>query len=295
MPVYAHLASFTARVNAVNPTFERFTNSALHNLIRILGDPAGTSIQVINALAGIPTAKTLKYKNALYFIVGNYPGVSPFHLNLGIFAPGNKTNAAMFTQTALPVGYAPGVPTIQKVVAPSAFLNQTVEQYLIANPGTGIVLIHLSNFQPNMGDMFESERVVDHMNSVLRVGRDNQADVCVLYQGAPPVCAALQAEVNGYPPARRTLALVHPYHMGMRDANFQAFVDNHPDIVVMGSDASVCVRANMFGAPEQLPGGGWVLPLVTRANLITSRAVLVTAGNITPMNHQGEYGVLFNT
>jgi hypothetical protein len=295
MPAYANLLTFMARVNAANPTFERHKNSSLHSLIAVLSNPAGNAVQVINALAAIPISKTKKYKNALYYLVSNYPGVAPFHLNLGVAIPGNKANAAMFTQTALPPVYAPGPPAVQKVVALSAFLNQTVEQYLIANPGTGIVLIHLSQFQPNMNDLFDGARVVDHMKSALRVGLDNNADICVLYQMAPPVCPNLQAEVNAYPAARRTLALVHPQHMGMRDINFQAFVNNHPDIVVMGFNASVCVRANMFGAPEQMPAGGWVPPLVTRANLITSRAVLVTGGNIAPLGHQGEYGVLFNT
>jgi hypothetical protein len=38
-----------------------------------------------------------------------------------------------------------------------------------------------------------------------------------------------------------------------------------------------------------------VPPIVSVTDVVTSRAVLVCNGPIYPVNHQGEYGVLFNT
>ena len=292
MPAYAQIVNFMALVNGVNDHFERVKTSSLRPLIDILNDINGNAGQVDQALAAVPVAKTQKYAAALYYLVGNYPGVNPNQLNLG---PLGKTDAARFTQTPVPANYDPTPPAGHRVVAQSAFLNQTVEQFLIANQGTGIILIHVSNLVPEMQDVFNNLRVVDHMNSVLQVGLDNGADLCVLHQVNPPVCAELQVAANGYAGARRTDCHVHPQHMGSRNPNFAAFATTHANLVVMGFDAAVCVRANMFGAQEALPAGGWVPPLISQANLISSRAVLATGGTIGPFHHQGEFGVLFNT
>lgn len=294
MPAYARLNDFMQRVRAANAHFERVRNSSLHALIDILKSATGSAAQVENALAALSLQKTLKYKAALYFLQGTYPGLTP---NIVQFGPLGKSNAARFTQTGVPPAYNPGMPALDRVVAPSVFLNRTIEQFILQSPvPPGILLIHLSTWIANMNDVFDGDKVVDHMRSVLRVGVDNGCDLCVLYQNAPVVCQELDPVVNAFLP--RTAVHIHPQHMGARDANFRNFAANHTAVIVMGFDASVCVRANMFGSSETMPGGGaaaWVRPLVTLTDVVTSRAVLVTSGNIAPFHHRGEYGVLFNT
>lgn len=295
MPPYLRLNDFLQRVRAANSTFERVKTSSLRPLIAVLQSATGNAAQVAAAVTALPLAKALKYKTALYFLQGTYPGLAAGTVQFG---PLGKSNAARFTQTAMPAAFNPALPAQDRVVAASAFLNQTVEQFILSAPvPPGIILIHLSAWIPNMNDVFEGAKVVDHMKSVLRVGLDNGCDLCVLYQNAPVVCPQLDAEVNAFLP--RTASHVHPQHMGARNANFRAFAATRPTVIVMGFDASVCVRANIFGSPERMPPGtpaaAWVAPIVTLTDVVTSRAVLVTSGNITPIAHRGEYGVLFNT
>jgi hypothetical protein len=60
----------------------------------------------------------------------------------------------------------------------------------------------------------------------------------------------------------------------------------------MGFDANICVNANLFGSPEKMPDDSFVSPLTSMTNVVTSRAVLVTGGQIVPVNNDAEYGVL---
>ena len=292
---YGRLNDFMTRVRGANPTFERARRSSLRPLITILQDPNGNAAQVEGVIPLIPVAKALKYKNALYFLQQTYPGIAP---NTVQFGPLGKSNAARFTQTVMPPAFNPQIPVQDRVIAPSAFVNTTVEHFIINTvPAPGIILIHLSTFIANMNDVFEGDKVVDHMKSVLRVGLEAGSDLCILSQNAPVVCSALEPEVNAFLP--RTTAHVHPQHMGARNATFRNFAANHATTVVMGFDASVCVRANAFGSTERMPAPPdpppYVAPLVTLTDMVTSRAVLVTGGNICPIAHRGEWGVLFNT
>jgi hypothetical protein len=277
-------------VRMANPHYERIKRSSLRPLLAVLDSATGTAMQVQGALGALPQAKALRYKDALYYLVGTYGGLQANHIPLG--APG-KTNAARFTRTQLPNPYRPQLPHLERVVAPSAFLNQTVEQYLLStNDDVGVLLIHLTNHDPSLDLVFNTWKVVDHINSVLRVARLRGFELCVLHQQNPPVCAALQAEADAF--VARTNCHVHPHHMGGHNGHFLAFAQGHDCVVVMGFDACVCVRANMFGSPEQ-ENGAFVTPLIVQTDLVTSRAVLVTAGNITPNSHRGEFGVLYNT
>jgi hypothetical protein len=290
MPAYANLQEFLTRVRIANRAFRRSTSS-LRNLISILESATGTAGQVQAALAQLPTQKANQYKDALYYLQRTYPALAPNSLHLGALG---KTAAARFARTALPVPYNPAAPVMDRVVPNSIFLNQNVEQFLLTAPvNTGVLLIHLSTFIGNMNDTFNNWKVVDHMNSALRVAWERNLHLCVLHQNNPPVCSQLIAEVNSF--ANSYLAHVHPHHMGGHDANFITWAQNHDPIVVMGFDACVCVRANLFGSPEVLAAGGFVAPLITYADVVTSRAVLVTNGAINPVNHRGEWGVLYNT
>ena len=292
MAAYQEINDFMQLVRAENANFERWKKSSLRPLINILNDSAGNANQVSGALANLPAPKINKYLDALYYLLATYPGLTANDLHLPTMG---KTNAARFTRTALPATFNPQVPVQDRLVAQSAFLGQTVEQYLIDNAaGTGVILIHLSGFQPAMSDVYNSRRVVDHMNSVLRVAKAKNCDLCILYQNAPPVCAELQATANAF--NGTTLAHVHPQHMGARDQAFYNFATNHTNCVVMGFDACVCVRANLFGSTETMPlGGGYVAPVVSLTNVVTSRAVLVCNGPISPIADRGEWGVLTDT
>jgi len=153
------------------------------------------------------------------------------------------------------------------------------------------MLIHLSGFQPPMNDIFNGRRVVGHMNSVLRIGRLCGCDLLCLHMEGNPVCNELEDAANAFE-GRKTDLLVHPEHMGGRSMVYRNFAATHNNVVVMGFDANVCVNANLFGSPERMPDGSFIPPLTSMTNVVTSRAVLVTAGQIFPFDNQGEYGVL---
>ncbi len=114
----------------------------------------------------------------------------------------------------------------------------------------------------------------------------------------PPVCGQLQTEVNLFPGNLTTsVNETGNAHMGNRHQAFRDFVNNNGTMIVMGFDANVCVRANLFGAEEYYDDNignahKTVPPIVSMADVVTSRAMLVSATPIAPIQHQGEYGAL---
>jgi hypothetical protein len=129
---------------------------------------------------------------------------------------------------------------------------------------------------------------------VLRAIQHRGGGACALHIGAtPPVMAALSTEFNACAPHVAVNELGHR-HMGGIHAAFNNFVTNYPTVVVMGFDADVCVRANLFGATEYpanaVVGTSALTPIAAQANVVTSRAVLVTVGVI----QQPEYGLIQN-
>jgi len=292
MAAYQNIQTFIQRAKNVNPNFERFKQSSLRPLIAVLRDINGSLTQVRAALAALPPVKANKYKEAIYYLLGDYPGLWPFPRSVN-FGPLDKLNAAEFSKTDLPQGYNPARPQFDRIVAPSRFLNLTVEQYLISNPGTGVILIHLSGHDAGMDMVFNGEKCINHIKSVLRVANDNKRDLCILYMEEPPVLAALQDEVAAS--ANKTHVLVKEQHMGARHPWFLGFAQRHSHVVVMGFDATICVEANLFGAEEKMEDGSLVPPLATLSNVVTSRAVLVTTGTIFPKINKGQWGCLHAT
>ena len=108
---------------------------------------------------------------------------------------------------------------------------------------------------------------------------------------ANPVCAELQATANAFEGRKRDLHIT-PEHMSGCSAIYRNFAANHDHVVVMGFDADVCVNANLFGAPEEMPDGSFVPPLTSMTHVVTSRALLAMQGQIFPFDNRGEYGVL---
>lgn len=84
-------------------------------------------------------------------------------------------------------------------------------------------------------------------------------------------------------------------HMGGHEPEFDLFMSQHDNVIVMGFDADVCVKLNIFGGYEHRKdkSGKQVacMPIVNYSNVITSRALLVGKGNETnPLDEP--YGVL---
>ncbi len=277
-------------VRRANPTFERLVNSRLHALIDILKDNNGTAALVRQALLALNPAAVAKYREAIWYLQATYPGLVRDVLPMG---PLEKTNAARYSRTVLPLSYDPSLRPPRLNQPPSAWLNQSIEQWLLTALGTkGILLIHLSGFHNNsMTQVFSGRRVVDHINSVLRIGRLCGCDLLCLYMGGNPVCNELRDSANAFE-ARKTDLFIHPEHMGGRSLVYRNFANTHNNVIVMGFDANICVNANLFGCPERMPDGSFVPPLTSMTNVITSRAVLVTLGLIYPFDNRGEYGVL---
>lgn len=289
MAVYDQLPAFMALVKAANPTFERWLPSQLRPVIELLKSPTGAPAQVQAALARITPDRVTKYRDALWFLQATYPGLQRQRLSMtGVL----KSNAAMYSRTLMTAAYAPDARPPVRIRPHSQFMGMPIEQVMLIIGGpVGIVLIHLSTFEKNMSDVIDGRMVVDHMNSVLRIGALCGADLLCLHIAARPVCDELELQAGAFG-GRRTNLFVKDGHMGGHDARFRHFAEWHQHVVVMGFDANICVNANLFGAPEHLPDGQFVPPLISMTNVVTSRAVLVTDGAIFPPSGQGEYGVL---
>jgi len=140
------------------------------------------------------------------------------------------------------------------------------------------------------------------MNSVLRVAKRRNVPIYVLNMSGGPTALG---EANNYPAALKTQGLVKKQHSGQHAPNFRAWLGGKNNVVVMGFDGTICVDANLFGSDdpiEQAYGVGpshlynplgaieelrntvvnFARPLVTATNVVTSRALLATTGQLTP-------------
>lgn len=310
MPAFAQIPAFMLLVQAANPTYGRFSplvRSSLAPLIAVLNNVNGTAAQVVAEIALLRgqadvmhVNKAVKYKEALHFLQRQYPIPQAQWEVLGA----NLARAVRYTQTAMPPIFNPYGPNmynphftdrVTPVCAAVATPSQSVEDFIYTSAApVGVVMIHLSAYQNGMYHMVDGKRVVDHMNSVLRAARHNHGSACALVINAPGVCADLATEFNAFGNQLLVNETGH-YHLGSVHAAFRTFITTYPTIVVMGFDASVCVRANLFGSPEY-PHGAVVNdnaldPITTMANVVTSRALMVTQGPIIG----AEYGLLTGT
>lgn len=302
MPKYneGQFDEFMARAKARNSHFEKHKNSSLHTLIAILKDDGCSAKRINDELLNIPQAKVLKYREAIYYLLATYPGLVTGNVSWG---PLKESNAALFPRTALPGNYDPAsrdnARRIVKGVPPTDFLHQSCESFLMESArngaNNGVILIHLDNHQPPMNTTFNGYKVSEHINSVLRVAQVTGADLCVLHmQQEPPIAGIFRDAVDAFANDKRLWVYQPHGHMGSINNGFVDFASAHENCVVMGFDGTVCVHANIFGTNEHLatkpprPAP----PLITLTNVVTSRAVLVTAGQLYPVNWQKEYGVL---
>jgi len=303
MPVYPQTAAFLQLVTAVNPTYSRWKTSSLAPLVAILNSPTGTAGQVVAAINQVRQAadatyvnKANKYKNALHFLQRTYP----IPLGQWVALGAQRSRAVRYPQTAMPPAFNPFGPGMYNVVQrlnPGSQWEggaaQSVEDFVYTAPApVGAVLIHMDAQQNGMDTLIDGMRVIDHIKSVLRAVQHRGGGACALHIGnTPPVLAALQADFNGVG-IRVVVNEQNHRHMGAIHAAFNNFVTGYATVVVMGFDADVCVRANLFGATEY-PAGAVVgtsalTPITAQADVVTSRAVLVTTGTI----QQAEYGLI---
>lgn len=292
MPAYQKIQKFMDLAKGANPTFERVRKSSLRPLINILNSNNGNAQQVRTALTGIASVKANKYKKALYYLLRTYPDLAQYAASVN-FAPLGKLDAAEFPRVDLPGGFDPSPPKFDRIVTKSKFLGMTVEQYLLANADAGLILIHLSGHDKGMDLVFGGETCLNHIKSALHVARKMGRDVCVLYMEDPPVLPALEEELGGI--KNKVMVLEKRQHMGARQKTFLDFAQKHDHVVVMGFDATICVEANLFGAPDKMDDGSLAPPLTTITNVVTSRPVLVCTGTIFPKQDKGQWGVLYNT
>ncbi len=301
MPKYNadHMKEFMKRARWSNDHFEKWKNSSLHALIAVLNSDDGSALKVQTALLTIPQGKIVKYKDAFYYLLQTYPGLPSGSVGWGAL---KETNAALFPKVDVPRTYNPrsrvASERIVKGTPPTAFLGQTCESFLLnnANASNGVILIHLDHHHAPMDTMYNGYKVVDHINSVLRVARLTNADLCVLHMAADqPVSDKLSDSVDLFD--NPTIVFRGTGHMGSVDSRFRDFAAAHTNCIVMGFDGTICVHANIFGAPEYTDREETrpARPLITLTNVITSRAVLVTSGALYPKNWQQEYGVLEGT
>ncbi|WP_293935612.1 hypothetical protein [Iodobacter sp.] len=302
MAVFAHVVTFMQFVRAVNTSYSRFRTSSLAPLVAVLNDPAGTTLQVVAEIVrirGLPDAvyvnKANKYKKALHYLQRMYP--VPRAQWVPLYA--QRARAVRYTQAAMPVAFnplGPGMynqthrihPVCQWEGAPNPL---SVEDFIYTTAGAvGVVMIHLTGTPNGIYERVDGMRVVDHMKSVLTAIEYRNGGVCALNIGAAPLCPDLQAEFNLC--ANMLVIELGARHMGGVHAAFNTFVTGFATIVVMGFDADICVRANLFGTAEHVAGSAVgassVAPLTTQADVITSRAMLVTVGQISGV----EYGLI---
>jgi hypothetical protein len=304
MPAYPQTAAFLQLVRAANPTYSRVKTSSLAPLVAILNSANGTANQVIQAINQVKAAadpvyvnKANKYKIALNFLQRTYPIPQGQWVRLGA----QRSRAARFTQTAVPNPFNPFGPgmynAVARVPSPSAWEGagaQSIEDFIYTAAGpVGAVIIHMDAPQGGMETLIDGMKVIDHIKSVLVAIRHRAGGACALHIGnTVPVLAALQAEFNACVANNVVVNEQGHRHMGGFHAAFNNFVTAYATVVVMGFDADVCVRANLFGATEYAAnpqaGDSSLTPITGQADVVTSRAVLVTPGTIGT----AEYGVL---
>jgi hypothetical protein len=319
MPVYLkkNFDIFMKKVKEANSSFERVKTSSLRPLINILQDVKCSSQLVSTQLRKLPAAKQQKYWSALLHLRQNFPQLPLIPMLGGTSL--KKLNAAKFVRnTTLPAhwtddfsgqaganklckkqGYGDDAPFLfeREIASQSnAFLNKSLEHYIFENRATVAgVLIHMGQKVSEMDNLVEGVSHTEHIISVINALAGVNAPLCVLLQNTDTVCAQLREPVSR---CNTTTVIEKKGHMGGQKAEFQEFVSGKT-IIMMGYDGDVCVAANTFGSDELMhttvglqSKGRLVTPIINLADVVTSRAVLVTGAKLSKVD---KWGVLHNT
>lgn len=203
--------------------------------------------------------------------------------------------------------------TFQHATATSCdSLDMTVEDYMLKNPATTrLFLIHVSAHQNGMDQTYDGRTCVEHINSVLELGAKLRMKLAILQEPSvnPATKTAMNAVFDGfkhgvgqYDEERATVINGGMNHTGWSDPAFGAWINvaSTRSLVVIGCDADICVRANVFGSTEFVDSTsplGTVTPprlvpaLLERKDIVTSRPMLIAAGKV----QQAEWDLLQHT
>lgn len=324
MPRYpaANFTRFMNLARAADPNLDAALNrmrprrSTLKPLVDLLNEDTCSRMKVRKALLGLAdksggtyVTKANKYKEAIYYLERTYPGLEP---GFRISVKPRQSEAARFVQTATqPQGQtewkswvnpdtmqAMWSPYCTNFTAPAPSnaerLGMTVEDYLMQNPQTAVILlIHMQNPQNDRTILWDGWSAEHHMGMVLDVAQKLLIPLCVLkfpgMIGDPDVYPALAGIVNQFPNVVRVSQRAHSCVL---DQNFTNLLQGGRNtVVVMGFEADICVKANVFGSQQvsevAVPQGGGPAPaplptlvpaLVNEANVVTSRPMLLNGG-----------------
>lgn len=275
-----------------------------------------TGIEVREAIAALGRtrdsahiSKLRKYRKAIAFLENTFPippGLRQAPIGVGVEAIRYVRNptrpTATFTNGHLNYGSLQLTQSAAKVG-----LDMTVPEYLEANPAnTRLVVIHFGSPQGDMNRRWDGATALDHMNAVLNAAAENNVRVCILRdphtgvrgQNVPTpvnaVCAGLQNAVGAIPATNVWVADGGNFHSAFHDPAYQAWVSAPAvtAVVVMGFDADICVRGNVFGIAERAANAvppSVVPALINFVDVVTSRPLLSGghAGTIQNMNYWG--------
>jgi hypothetical protein len=322
MAAYNDLNTFLTLARAVDPTIDTTLTrswgrgSSLKPLVELLGKDSCSVDKIRSALENLVktsdktyVTKANKYKSAIYHLELTYP--IPANQRVPVFTARQKkrSNAIRYNRGATD----PSVKDWQKGDAadpgtwiarafnfalPSSIqpLAGTVEDFILRNPATGVIIIHLQNHEHDMDLTYDGFTAVQHINSVLSVARRTGSPLCVLkVTNAAAVCASILHEYNQFP---APLTPQIERHSGFHNQDFRNFLTGKTNIVLSGFQADMCVHINMFGGEllvrtaaeiaihaEPQPASA----LLAHTNVITSRPLVVSEGNSI---NRHEYGIL---
>jgi hypothetical protein len=275
-----------------------------------------TVIELVAAIAALGRArdnahisKLRKYRKAIAFLENTFPiapGLRQAPVGAGVEAIRYVQNATRPTATFTQGNLNYGSLQLTKSTAQIG-LDMTVTEYIEANAAnTRLVLIHLGGHQGDMGRSWDGATALDHMNAVLNAAAEQNMHVCILRdphtgvrgQNLPTptnaVCAGLQNAVGAIPGTHIWVADGGSQHSAFHDPAYQAWINTQGvnAVIVMGFDADICVRGNVFGISERdanAPQPSLVPALINFVDVVTSRPLLSggAAGTVQSMDYWG--------
>jgi nicotinamidase-related amidase len=245
---------------------------ALGALLR--ADSTGMQVQAaIATLArtrdNVHQSKLRKYRDAIAYVENTFPIARGLRQ-----APlGARIQARRYTRNLAPptINFVNNRPNLGSFRVTSATLQGdedfTVADFMEVNAAsTRVLLVHLGTAQPDMAQLWDGTSALAHMNAVLATAAAQQIHVCILCDphrrgrgvGTPTpanaVCGGLAAAVGLLPGTHVWVADGGNEHSAFHDPAFLPWLTapGVTDVVVMGFDADICVRGNVFGAAEFL-------------------------------------------
>ncbi len=272
--------------------------------------------QVVAAIAALDnvkdavhTSKQLKYREAIAFLENTFP----IPLNQRVSAVGAGVEAIRYLRN-------PVRPTANfnqgNIDFKSLSLSKSTAQFGLAMTvpefiskhaaNTRLVLIHLGGHQLDMNSIWDGKTALEHMNLVLDAAIEHSLHVCILRDPhtagrgvsvpspANGVCDGLRDRVGRIAGTHVWVADGGAAHSAFHDAAYEAWVSvaGVNTVVVMGFDADICVRGNVFGISEAALNANppRVVPaLINFVDVVTARPLLSggDAGTVQQMDYWG--------